>query len=370
MNESREKIIIRTSVLSIVANAAVALIKILVGIVTASIAITSEGVNNIADALSSVMTLVGAKLARKHPDEKHPFGYGRVEYITSLVISALILYAGIESMTGAIKLIIHPEKINVSYVSLIIVAAIAIFKFFFGVYTIKMGEKADSSSLVAIGKECRTDSFASVITIASFVVYIITGFSLDAYAGILISLLILKAGYESMRETLDDLLGNPGDIDLANQLYKEIRNTDGVIAAADMMLHNYGPEAWSGSVNVEIDHKKTVGEVYGILHELQLRIMHEYKVTMVFGIYAVDNDSENIREMRQHIAGFVRDHEHVKSYHAVYLDSKNSDIYCDLIVDYKQQDWDGLRAEFEAYMAKLYPGYRIELTIETEYVGH
>ena len=136
----------------------------------------------------------------------------------------------------------------------------------------------------------------------------------------------------------------------------------------DMMLHNYGPEAWSGSVNVEIDHKKTVGEIYQFLHELQLRIMHEYHVTMVFGVYAVDYDGEYMKELRKTIAGFIRKQEHVKSFHAVYIDQRSDKIYCDFIVDYELKDWEELKKEFEQYMAEKYTGKEVVLTIETEYV--
>ncbi|MDO5446090.1 MAG: hypothetical protein Q4F31_10785 [Eubacteriales bacterium] len=135
-----------------------------------------------------------------------------------------------------------------------------------------------------------------------------------------------------------------------------------------MMLHNYGPDAWSGSVNVEMDHSKTVGEIYRILHRLQLDIMHNYHVTMVFGVYAVDNDHEEVRVLRQQISSFVKSHEHVKSYHAVFLCHETKEIYTDFIVDYQLQDWDGLHREFTEYMKGLYPEYQTELTIETEYV--
>jgi len=134
------------------------------------------------------------------------------------------------------------------------------------------------------------------------------------------------------------------------------------------MLHNYGPEKWSGSVNIEMDHKKSVGEIYQIIHKLQLRIMHEYKVTMVFGIYAVDNDNESSKLLRRQIADFVSATEHVSSFHAVYKDPDSDDIYCDLIVDYQLKDWDKLREDFLEYMDRLYPGQNIELTIETEFV--
>ncbi len=366
--DSREGIITRTSFLGIIANVFIAAAKIVIGLLVSSIAIVTEGANNATDALSSIMTLIGAKLARKHPDEKHPFGYGRIEYLSGLIISGFILFTGIEMMISSVKLIFNPEPMSVSYISIAIIGVTAVIKFCLGLYTVKMGHKADSVSLVAVGTECRNDSFASVITIAASLVFLIFGLSLDAYAGVLISLLIIKAGFDSLKETLGDILGRPGDHDLAVKIYKEIMKTDGILSAADMMLHNYGPEAWSGSVNVEIDHKKTVGELYQVIHSLQLRIMHEYKVTMVFGIYAVDNDGEKIKELRTNVRDFIRQNEHIKSFHAVYIDSADGRIYVDFIVDYALSDWDGVRAQFEAYMKELYPDYRIELTIETEFV--
>jgi len=135
-----------------------------------------------------------------------------------------------------------------------------------------------------------------------------------------------------------------------------------------MMLHNYGPDAYSGSVNVEMDQGKTVGEIYQILHALQLRIMHEHQVTMVFGVYAVDNAGEGAKALRAAIGSFIHGREHVKSFHAVYLEQETGKIYCDFIVDYKLRDWDGLRAEFADYMAQQYPGHGLELVIETEFV--
>ena len=364
----RNKIIARTSVIGIVVNVLVASVKVAVGALTSSVAIVSEGVNNAADALTSVLTLVGTKLAGRRPDEKHPFGYGRIEYLTALVIAVLILVSGVEMLIGSVKLVFKPEPLSVSYVSLTIVAVTAVIKFVLGVYTIAMGRKASSGALEAVGIDCRNDSFVSLVTIASVVVFLVWGLSVDAYAGIFTSAMIIKSGLEVLLETVAELLGRPGEKDLAERIYHKVRTTDGVINAADMMLHNYGPGAWSGSVNVEIDHEKTVGEVYAILHALQLRIMHDEKVTMVFGVYAVDDDHEDVRQIRRSVGEFVKTHEHVRSFHAVYLDPETGKIYCDLIVDYTLRDWDALRAEFLAYMDKGYSGRAIELTIETEFV--
>ena len=365
---SREDIITVTSGLGIIANLLIAATKVLIGVISSSIAIVSEGANNFADAFTSILALLGAKLAKKHPDEKHPFGYGRIEYLASLIISTLILVTGTETLISSVKLVFNPEEMSVSYLAIAIIAVTAVIKFFLGIYTIKMGEKASSVSLVGVGTESRNDSFASIITIVTALIYLLFHVSLDAYAGIIISLLILKAGIDVLKETLSDLLGRPGEKELASEIYRRIRRTDGIISAADMMLHNYGPDSWSGSVNVEIDHNKTVGEIYKFLHELQLDIMHELNVTMVFGVYAVDNDHEEMIKLRAVIGRFVKEHQYIKSFHAVYIEPETGKVYCDFIVDYKLRDWDGLRDAFIDYMHKEYGPAEIELTIETEFV--
>lgn len=366
--DGREDIMVMTSGLGIFVNLILATVKVLIGLLASSIAIVSEGVNNAADCLSAVLALVGTKLAGRHPDEKHPFGYGRIEYLVSLIISVSILVTGIEMLISSVKLVFHPRELKISLLAIVIVAVSAAVKFLLGTYTIKMGKKADSNVLVGVGVDGRNDCFASVITLASSLLFLVFHISVDAYAGILVSFLILKAGLDILVDTVSDLIGKPGEHDLAMKIYREIRKTDGVIYAIDMMLHNYGPDAWSGSVNVEIDHKKTVGEVYNILHELQLRIMHDYKVTMVFGIYAVDNDNAESKELRKKISSFIKTKEHVKSYHAVYLSEEERKLYCDFIVDYRLQDWETLEKEFVAYITEYYPEYEIELTIETEFV--
>lgn len=366
--DTREGIITVTSWLGIIVNLFVAIVKIVVGILASSVAIISEGANNSADVLTSVLTLVGTKLAGKKPDQKHPFGYGRIEYITGLVISVFILVTGIEMLTSSIKLIITPEELKISYVSLSVVAISAVIKYILGVYTIRMGKKADSNALEAVGVDCRGDSYGSIVTIVSAVVFLFWKYNIDAYAGIITSFLILRAGFEVLGNTLSEIIGRPGEKELADKLYEEIRKTPGVINAVDMMLHNYGPDAYSGSVNLEIDHDKTVGEVYSVIHQLQLRIMHEYNVTMVFGIYAVDNDHEECKKLRKEIAEYIKAHENIKSYHAVYFAPDSNKLYCDFIVDYALKDWDALRVDFKEYITKIYPDKDLQLTIETEFV--
>lgn len=366
--ESREGTVVAVSALGILVNLILASVKVIIGAAVGSIATVSEGVNNATDSVTALMTIVGTKLAAKQPTEKHPFGYGRIEYLTSLLISVMILFTGTELLKSSVDLIFHPEQMRVSYLTLGIIAVSALVKLWLGTYTIGEGKRIDSGSLTAVGVDCRNDSIVSVITIASTLVYLLFQVSLDAFAGVIMAFVVLKAGFEVLKDTLSDLLGQSGEKEIAQRLYKIIRSEPIVLNAADMMLHNYGPDAYSGSVNVEIDHEKTVGEVYAALHALQLKIMHEMQIVMVFGIYAVDRDHEDVRQMRKEISTFVREKEHVTSYHALYIDPNNQDIYVDLVVDYGLEDWEALRREFTEYMAQRYPGRRLELVIETNYV--
>lgn len=368
MDKERKQIIQNTSLLGIVMNIGLALIKIILGLFTHSAAIIAEGINNASDILSAALTLIGSKLAGLHPDEKHPFGYGRIEYLTSLVISVIILVSGIESTISSIKQIFNHEPLNVSYMSLIIIAVSAIVKFIYGTYAMKVGKKINSGALEGVGLDSKNDSYVSLITIISTLIFLVFHISIDAYAGILISLIIIKAGLSILLDTISELLGRPGEEELAKNLYDIIRKSPSVLNAADMMLHNYGPGKYSGSVNIEIDHEKSVGELYDEIHKLQLDIMHTHNVTMVFGIYAVDNDHEDSKKIRNDVYEFIKERPNIKNFHAIYLDNENSKIYCDLVVDYKMHTWTPLKEEFLNYMKEKYPDKSVELTIETEFV--
>ncbi len=367
-DKNRDGAVVVTSFLGIIVNLIIAAAKVVIGLLANSVAILSEGANNASDALTSIMTIVGTKLAKKHPDKKHPFGYGRIEYLTSLVISVLIVVTGFEFLKNSVSNIIKPVELEVSYLSLIIIAVSAIAKLLLGTYTINTGKRVDSNSLIAVGTECRSDSIASAVTIISSLVFLLLGKNIDGFAGVFTSVLIIKAGLEVLGDTVNDLLGKAGNEELALQLYKEIRACPIVINAADMMLHNYGPDKYSGSVNVEIDKDKSIDEVYKLIHKLQLDIMHKYAVTMVFGMYAVDYKSSDSVQMRTDIASFIRQYEHVLSYHALYHSETENKIYVDLTVDYDLKDWEQLRVDFTAYMNELYPQYGLELVIETDFV--
>jgi len=367
-SRTREGAVTVTSMQGILLNGLIALAKIMTGSLSGSVAILAEGVNNATDAATSVLALVGTRLSGRRPTAKHPFGFGRMEYLTGLVISVLILVSGSEMLLGSVRSILHPEELKISKAALILIAVSAVIKFFHGQSTIRVGKKVDSAALVAVGTESRNDSFVSAVTVFSSLLWVLFAVCVDGWAGVINSVIILKAGMEVLLDTVSSLLGESGNRELADTLYQEIRGCEIVQNAADMRLHDYGPDRFSGSVNIEVDHSKTVEEVYEVIHGLQLYLMHTYHVTMVFGIYAVNRASEAGRALRQLLAEFVRVQPHVISYHAVFVSEAEMKIYCDLVVDYKLQDWEGVRGQLVEQLQRQYPGYSTEIVVETEYV--
>ena len=283
---SRAGVIAATSGLNMLVNVLIAAVKVAIGLLASSVAIVSEGINNAADALTSVMTLVGTKLAARRPDKKHPFGYGRVEYLTGLAVALLIVFTGGKMLAESVGRIFHPEALKISGLSAAVIAVAAVIKLFLGIHTVRVGRRVDSQALTAVGIECRNDVAVSAVTLLSTAVFLLFGLSVDAYAGGFTALVILKAGFGTLRETVSALIGGSGDAALTAQLYREIRAADGVLDAVGMMLHSYGPDACFGTVEVGIDRTRSVGEVSGSLQALQQRILQKYRVWMVFGLCA------------------------------------------------------------------------------------
>ncbi|MBQ4238115.1 MAG: cation transporter, partial [Ruminococcus sp.] len=242
---SRDEKIIRTSVIGILANVLLAGFKAIMGILSNSIAITLDAVNNISDAASSIITIIGTKLAGKSPDKKHPFGYGRIEYLSAMIIAVIVLYAGITSFVESIKKIITPETPDYTPVVLIIVAVAVLVKIVLGRYVKSVGDKINSESLINSGKDATLDSIISASTLAAAAVYLIWGISLEAWLGAIISIVIIKSGIEMLISALSQILGESADAQLAREIKKTVCSFSEVLGAYDLVLHDYGPDRFN-----------------------------------------------------------------------------------------------------------------------------
>ena len=317
---SREKTIVRTSIIGIIANVFLAAFKAVIGLMTNSIAIVLDAINNISDAGSSLITIIGTKLAGREPDKKHPFGYGRIEYLSAMIISVIVLYAGITSLVESVKQIVHPETPDYNTVSLIIVAVAVAVKILLGRYVKSVGVKVNSDSLINSGEDATLDSVISASTLVAAGIFLIFHISLEAWLGAVISLVIIKSGIEMLRDTISQILGEKNDPELARSIKKTVVSFPEVQGAYDLVLNNYGPDTWNGSIHIEVPDTYSADRLDQLIRDIQTAVYKQHQVILTaIGVYSMNTRDEEIIETQKKVREIVFSHQYVKQMHGFYL---------------------------------------------------
>ncbi|MBO4324742.1 MAG: cation transporter [Lachnospiraceae bacterium] len=367
-NNSRDRIIIRTSIIGIVANVLLAAFKAVVGLTANSIAIVMDAVNNISDAASSVITIIGTKLAGRKADKKHPFGYGRIEYLSAMIISVIVLYAGVTALIESVKKIIHPEKPDYGTVSLVIVGVAVIVKILLGRYVKKVGQKVNSDSLVNSGDDAVLDSVISASTLAAAAIYLIFHISLEAWLGAVISLVIIKAGIEMLRETISKILGENVDAELAKKIKETILKFPDVSGAYDLVMHNYGPDAYNGSVHIEVPDSLSADDLDKLLRTIQVKVYKEHDVILTaIGVYSYNTMDPDAVEARKKVSEIVSGVKHVIQMHGFYLDKAEKTVRFDVVVSFDAEDRGEVYREVCEKVQKEFPGYTLQVAMDTDF---
>lgn len=368
MKDNREKIVVRTSIISIISNIVLAGFKAFVGLLSNSIAIVSDAINNLSDALSSIITIVGTKLAGKAPDKKHPYGYGRIEYMTSLVVSGIVLYAGITAIVESVKKIIHPETPDYSLITLVILIAGIVVKFVLGMYVKKKGRDVNSDSLVASGSDAFNDAILSISVLASAIVYMIFNISLEAYVGVVLSLFIIKAGFELIKESVDNMLGVRIESDLAKNIKKEVIKEKDVQGAFDLVLHDYGPDRYSGSIHIEVADTLSVADIDKISRRITKNIKEKYGVILhTIGVYSVNTKNKKISSVQKEIQDIVFSHNGILQMHGFYFDEEDKSISFDIIIDFKVKNREEVYKDIYNEVQKRYKDFTISITLDIDF---
>lgn len=363
----RQKIIVRTSIVGILANILLAGFKAVVGLLSNSIAIVLDAVNNLSDVLSSLVTIIGAKLSSKPADKKHPLGYGRVEYLSALVIGIIVLYAGITAMIESVKKIIEPETPDYAPVTLVIIGAAVLVKIFLGILFIRNGKRAKSDALDASGKDALTDSIISASVLVAAVVYLIWGVSLEAYLGMVISLFIMKAGFDVLRGTISQILGERIDGELSKAIKEELRSYPEVSGAYDLILHAYGPDRLVGSVHIEVPNQLTAPEVDALERRITADIYLKHNVTLTgISIYSVDLSDPETDGLFHAIEEEVLGYEHVLQIHGFHLNKETATVTFDLIISFDVKDRSALYEEIVTKIREKYPQYRFYVILDSD----
>ncbi len=365
---SREKTIVRTSIIGIIANVFLAGFKAVIGLMTNSIAIVLDAVNNISDAGSSLITIVGTKLAAKEPDKKHPFGYGRIEYLSAMIISVIVLYAGITSLVESVKQIIHPKTPDYTTASLIIVAVAVLVKILLGRYVKSVGVRVNSDSLVNSGEDATLDSVISASTLVAAVIFIFFHISLEAWLGAIISLVIIKAGIEMLRDTISQILGEKNDPDLARSIKETVTGFPGVQGAYDLVLNNYGPDAWNGSIHIEVPDTFSANQLDQLIREIQTAVYQQHQVILTaIGVYSVNTQDQEVIDAQKKVREIVFAHQHVKQMHGFYLIKEPKSIRFDIVVSFDAGDRRAVYREALEDVQKAFPEYELQVAMDTDF---
>jgi cation diffusion facilitator family transporter len=363
----RDQIIVRTSVIGVLANVFLAAFKAAIGILSDSIAITLDAVNNLSDALSSVITIIGAKLAAKKPDKQHPYGYGRIEYLSAMLISVIVLYAGVTSLVESIKKIIHPQQPDYSPAALIIIAVAVVVKILLGRYVKLMGEKVNSDSLVDSGKDAMLDSVISASTLVAAIIYLTLHINLEAWLGAIISAVIIKSGIEMLSDSLSDILGERADSGLSKGIKQTVCSFDEVRGAYDLVLHSYGPDRMIGSVHIEVPDTMTVERLDQLEHGIAQKVYDDYGVILTgISVYSVNTKNDAAALLQQDIRRTVMAHDHVLQMHGFYLDEATKDIRFDIIIDFAAPDREGVYRQIVSELENQYPGYTFTVSLDVD----
>ena len=363
----RSKEIIRTSVIGIIANVLLASFKAIVGLLAHSVAVVLDAVNNLSDALSSVVTIIGTKLSVRPADRKHPFGYGRVEYFTAIIIAVIVLTTGVTSLVESVKKIINPAEPDYTTVTLIVIIAAIVTKLVLGWYVRRKGKKLDSDALVASGSDALFDAVITLATLISAGVMLIWNVSLDGYLGAIISLVIIKAGIEMLASPINQLLGAQAPQDLIHQIKSEISELEGVQGVFDIILHGYGPNLSIGSLHIGVPDTLTAHQIHGLTRKISEMMIANHGIIMTVGVYANATGDNIHAQLQRDVIQTLARQEHILQVHGFYFDEADGSVSVDVGPDRSVTDDDAFIRLLKEQLAAAVPGIPVSIIIDHNY---
>ncbi len=362
---NRNKIIIKSSILGIIVNIILVIFKVIIGLITNSIAIILDAINNFSDSLSSIITIIGTKLASRKPDKEHPFGHGRIEYITSTIVAIIVFIAGILALKESISKTIKPVTPKYTTYSLLVIVVAIIIKIIYGSYIKKTGQKINSKGLIATGIDSLYDSILTLTTLITALISIYTNVFLEGPLGIVISLIIIRSSIHIIKDTVDDMIGTRIDSTLSKNIKKFISNFDKVNGAYDLNLTNYGPDTLIGSVNIEVPENMPAKEIHMLSKEISYRVFEKFGIILTIGIYASSSDKESL-SIKKELESLVKNYPTILQIHGFYLDKKTSTVYFDIVLDFSEDNPSKVRKSLMKELSSKFPNYKYIIVLDSD----
>lgn len=365
MNRSKE--IIRTSWIGIAANVLLAGFKAAVGVLASSVAIVMDAVNNLSDALSSVITIIGTKLSQRPADRKHPFGFGRIEYFSAIIIAVIVLSAGITSLIESVKKIFNPSEPYYTTTTLVVIVVAIVVKLVLGQYVKRKGEQLKSDALIASGSDALFDAVITLATLVSAGVMLLWHVSLDGILGALISIVIIKAGVEMLASPVNELLGTSISAELTSEIKKEVSAFEGVHGVFDLILHNYGPDVKIGSLHINVYDTIPANEIHALTRKITTQMFDKHGIIMTVGIYAIATGNNRRAELQSQVMQALAAHKEIVQVHGFLYSEKDQLLSVDVVPDVSVHDDAALVSQLTSEIQPMVPGMQVSVVVDHNY---
>lgn len=367
----RENYTVLSGIVGIICNFSLFLIKVIIGMVINSIAIVSDGFNNLSDMGTSLIGIIGAKLSNMRPDKEHPFGHGRMEYIASLIVSFIIILVGFELTKSSFSKILAPEKVLFSPVLMGILVLSVFVKLWMYFYNRYMAKKIDSSILSATSKDSLSDVFATGAIIISAFVGQFIDFPVDALMGLIVSVIIIYSGYSVAKDTITLLLGSGPDKETVDEISSIILSGEGILDIHDLIVHNYGPGRVMASVHAEVLEDTNVVKIHEIIDKLEQTILDKLGITIVIHIDPVLSNCEKTNTLKQMVNEIVVSIDKNLSIHDFKISEKDEiiNMIFDIVVPgkYKEDEIENLKKTIQSAVFEKDEKYRVQIHIDNKY---
>lgn len=345
--------------------------KLLAGLLSGSLGIMGDAFNNLSDAGSSIVTLVGVKLSAAPPDKEHPFGHGRIEYISAMMVALLILLAGFELLTSSIDKILHPAAVEFHSLSLIILGVSILVKLWMALFYRHIGRRIDSTTLKAAATDSRNDVAGTLVVLASAVVEWQTGWQIDGWVGMAMALFVMWSGFSVVRETISPLLGQAPDPSFVRKIKELVLSYEGIIGVHDLMIHNYGPGRCIISLHAEVPCREDLLQSHDLIDRVEREIHHRFGAIACIHMDPVDTENEEVDNLRALTETIIQDVDPAFTLHdfRVVFGETHTNLIFDLVVpfSYKNREMPPVTAEIQRRVQVVDPKLFTVITVEHSY---
>ncbi|MBU3189327.1 cation diffusion facilitator family transporter [Clostridium bowmanii] len=362
-------------VVGIIVNLLLFITKLFVGVILNSIAVTADAFNNLSDVASSVITILGFKLANKPPDKEHPFGHGRLEYISGLLVSFLVMLVGFEFIKTSFDRIINPSKVIFALIPFILILVSIGFKIWISKFNKTLGKAINSSALEASSFDALSDVISSSCVALSLLLSKWIDFPIDGYIGIIVSFIIIYAGYSLIKSTINPLLGESPDIDLVKGIRSKLLSYDHITGSHDLVIHNYGPSRCMGSIHAEVPCNISIVKIHEIIDKAEKEISEEFDIYLVIHMDPINTDDEEVEASRLELLDILKSFPIIKSIHDFRIvgEGEYKNLIFDAVIDFNPSFTTDAEAKLELdigiELKKYCPQYNVVMTIDRDYLG-